>query len=399
MKTETNRVGVSGRNRVRTSSSFLAVYRAFALVVAYVLMYPAGYYFSFEADTWTIVGIVTAFAFYKIAQQTGILRLHLPQKIDFGLDLCSCMALPFFTGGFYSPFLVYMFSPVLTAALFFRMGTSFAVAVLPVLATMGSHAWQYRSTIGQIFTFGNVSQFILISYPVISLILAYLPHLINVNMSSKVKAEAIAEERGRLSRDMHDGLAQSLSIARWRCEMLRGSLSKANTRPETLGHLDFIVQTLEDAQREARTVISELYHTSVENKGLIAGLAQQATEYTKNFGTPCRLIVADGQVKLSDMAEMQLLCVAQEALNNVRKHAGASSVQLSLESANGQTVLSVSDDGRGFDPEYTIYGHGIRVMEERVESVGGQIFVESKPNEGTEIKVILNGTGTEGEIL
>jgi signal transduction histidine kinase len=397
MKTETDRVGVNGNNRARTPSAFLALYRAFALAVAYVLMYPAGYYFSFESDTWTVVGIVTAFALYKIGQQTGVLKIRLPQKIDFGIDLASCMALPFFTNGFYSPFLVYMFCPVLTAALFFRMGTSFAVAVLPVLATMGSHAWQYRSTLGQIIAFGNISQFIVISYPVISLIVAYLPHLINVNMSSKVKAQAIAEERGRLSRDMHDGLAQSLSIARWRCEMMRDSLLKAHTRPETLGHLDFIVQTLEDAQREARTVISELYHTSVKQKGLIAGLAQQATEYTKNFGTPCRLVVSDGQVRLSDMAEMQLLCVAQEALNNVRKHAGASTIELSLESGHGQTVLTIKDDGRGFDPEYTIYGHGLRVMEERAESVGGQISVESKPEQGTKIKVVLNGTGTEGE--
>jgi len=81
--------------------------------------------------------------------------------------------------------------------------------------------------------------------------------------------------------------------------------------------------------------------------------------------------------------------VVREALSNVRKHALASKVELSLRFKNGLVELRIRDDGCGFDSEKQSTGHGLGVMNERVKSVGGEMFVITKPGWGTEICVFL----------
>ena len=377
----------------------MSLYRAFALIVAYGLMLPAGLYRTADVYKWTAIGIITVFAFYKIAHPLGLINRRLPTSIEFGIDLLTCTALPVFTGGFNSPFLVYAFSPVLSAALFSRMGISFIIAPLPFVSALAGHILQHGTLLSGDFTGSGVSQFILISYPVMSFILAAMPHFTNINMYHRVKAQAIAEERGRLSRDMHDGLAQSLSVARWRCEMLWRDLSKIKIQPDTLEHLRFVMKTLDGAQKEAREVIDQLYRTSENRQGLIPSLAQQATDYTRQYGIQCQLHVSDGHVKLTEEAEMQLLCVAQEALNNIRKHAGATSVQVSLVSSKGRLVMTIADDGCGFNPQDAVQGHGLRVMGERVRSIGGHMTVNTNPGQGTSIAVELDRPGGTREEL
>jgi signal transduction histidine kinase len=385
------------REQGKTSAFFMAVYRAFGLVVGCILLLLEASYLPITAVGWVVIGVISLFACYKIGHTMGFIKSRLAPRLDFGIDLLTCLTVPFVTGGFSSPFLVYMFCPVLTAALFYRLGAAFAVAPLPFLAAAAGHFWLHQSAGIEAFTQASLSPFILISYPVMSVALAMMPYLANVNTYRRVKARAIAEERGRLSRDMHDGLSQSLGTIRWRCELLRKNMTFGSRKKETLEHLDFIIEELTEAQREARDIVDQLFKTSQVPHSLVSRLAQEATDYTRQYGIQCHLHVADGRIKLSEMAEMQLLCVAQESLANIRKHADASSIEVSLVSQGGRTVMTISDDGHGFDPNSVHGGHGLQVMEDRVKSIGGHIYINTGLQRGTVVTVELEGPGTNLE--
>jgi signal transduction histidine kinase len=86
---------------------------------------------------------------------------------------------------------------------------------------------------------------------------------------------------------------------------------------------------------------------------------------------------------------LELLCVAREALSNARKHAFASKIELSLRFRSGLIEMRIRDDGCGFDPEKDSEGHGLAVMNERVKTVGGEMFVITKAGWGTEICVYI----------
>jgi signal transduction histidine kinase len=210
----------------------------------------------------------------------------------------------------------------------------------------------------------------------------------NINESQNIRTQAIIEERNRLSRDIHDGLAQALSIITWKTKLLGKTVATGNTM-QSLNELGEITEMLEATQHEAKAVIDQLRTNVTRSQGFVPTLAQYATDFTQQYGTRCELHVADGMVKVSSLAELELLCVAQEALNNVRKHADASLVHLSLESKRDGTRMTIRDNGRGFDPNAKTEGYGLTVMEERVRSIGGQLSIESNPGQGTEINVRL----------
>jgi len=367
---------------------FLAAFRGFALVVAVALLFSTGYFKVLFWPGWILVGIAGIYTLFKLLCPFSRHKKNCLNYWDFGFDLALCLSLPTLTGGLLSPFLLYLLSPLLTAALLFPKKLTFSIAGLPFLAVVASQQLIYGTSIAGSFNPPELAFGLLAVYLVGSFLLAWLPYVMNINESQNIRVQAIIEERSRLSRDMHDSLAQALSIIKWKTQLLGKTISSGNTM-QSLNELSDITEMLEATQHEAKAVIDQL-HTSIKSdKGFVPTLAQYATDFSQQYGVRCELYVADGVVKLSSLAELELLCVAQEALSNVRKHAEASEVRLSRESKSDGTEMTIRDNGRGFDPNVRTQGYGLTVMEERVRSVGGQLSINSSAGHGTEVTVKL----------
>lgn len=198
----------------------------------------------------------------------------------------------------------------------------------------------------------------------------------------------VIQERARLAREIHDGLAQTLAFLKLQAAQMQIYLSQ--------GNLDKLAQvlkqnheTLSNAYLDARQAIDDL--RLAPREGFTPWLEQLLAEFETASGLSVERSIQDPQPDLSPEVQAQVVRIVQEALNNIRKHAGAGHVSVSLRRWNGDTVLEVSDDGRGFSPEDIpgISQYGLRGMRERAELIGAEFQVISKPHQGTTVRLSL----------
>lgn len=205
--------------------------------------------------------------------------------------------------------------------------------------------------------------------------------------------QTILAERDRVARELHDSLAQVLGVIHLR---LRAMETEARTMPTNglAGELSELGDVADEAYRDVREAILGLRETISSEAGLEGALREYLHKYSRQTGIQASL-VCDGKVRdrLSPAAEVQLLRVVQEALTNVRKHSGASRAVVRIQADREAPLITVEDDGSGFDPsligEALDHGFGMASMRERVEMVGGTLDVETAPGEGTRIIVRL----------
>jgi two-component system nitrate/nitrite sensor histidine kinase NarX len=204
----------------------------------------------------------------------------------------------------------------------------------------------------------------------------------------------ILSERDRIARELHDSLAQVLGQIHLQ---LRG-LEARTDGAAISGDLAELADVADEAYRDVRETILGLRESIPSDGGLEAALRAYLAKYSRQTGIAAHLD-CDGMAgrALSPKAEVQLLRVVQEALTNVRKHAGAMAVRVELRERDGTPVLSVTDDGAGFDPSRVgpslTGGFGLRSMRERVELLGGTLDVHTAPGDGTRIVATLRPEG------
>lgn len=196
---------------------------------------------------------------------------------------------------------------------------------------------------------------------------------------------ARAEERARMAREIHDTLAQGLTAIGLHLE---GALHQLESDPQRARErIERALGTAYTSLEEARRSVLDLRAVPLEGKPLPEALAAIARVYTAETGVRVHVRSA-GEVALSPRVETELFRIAQEALTNVRKHAGATEVEIDLR-ANARTVrLSVHDDGLGFDLEAAAgEGHGLQGMRERARLLGGGLRISTRPGRGTTLTV------------
>ncbi len=209
----------------------------------------------------------------------------------------------------------------------------------------------------------------------------------------KTREMAIVDERTRLARDMHDGIAQNLAyllIQVDRCLGLTPSGSKLEQQLESIGEL--LEKNIEDLRRN----IFDLRPVELEGESLAAVLENFVQEFGRrwNLKTECRM---ENRVdSVAPAVESVLYRVLQEALSNARRHANCTQVQVTLSARQPWLMLSIVDDGQGFDytlPENTpanrSQGLGLISMRERVDNVGGHFKLSSAAGRGTRIEAWL----------
>jgi signal transduction histidine kinase len=306
---------------------------------------------------------------------------------SFGLDLVVALTVPIFTGGLYSPFLLYSLSPILTSAVLFRRRTTMIFASLPPASVVAGYAVNITTSMTNVPNLNAFTIGFLIIFAISSILLSWLPYVIR-NSYEETKTAAVLDERKRLSRDIHDGMAQTVGVISWKLDLLQKRIAASHS-PKLLAEVEEIGGLITQLQGETRDVINELRLHTPNDGGFISGLAQCAADFTQKYGTRCELSVAGDELEIPAPNVQELLCVAREALSNARKHAFASKIELWVRFRTGLIEMRIRDDGCGFDPEKDSEGHGLAVMNERVKSVGGEMFVITKPEWGTEICVYL----------
>jgi len=209
----------------------------------------------------------------------------------------------------------------------------------------------------------------------------------NARLYTQAQGKAALEERQKLARNLHDSVSQAIYGIVLGVRTARAQLAR---HPEQApAALDFVMSLAEAATAEMRALIFELRPESLEQEGLVAALAKQAAAVRARSGLQLEIELCP-EPALSLEAKEALYRVAQEALHNTVKHAGAHKVHLCLQQ-NGSTVrLEVRDDGVGFDPQREYPGHlGLVSMRERIERLGGSFWLESSPGAGTTVRAVL----------
>ncbi|MDX1614143.1 MAG: two-component regulator propeller domain-containing protein [Candidatus Promineifilaceae bacterium] len=203
----------------------------------------------------------------------------------------------------------------------------------------------------------------------------------NAELQEQVRASAVVSERNRLARDLHDAVTQTLFSASLLAETIPALWENDPDEGRALlGELRLLTR---GALAEMRTLLLELRPAALEETALRDLLRQLAEAFTGRSGVPVRLELAD-TLHVTAPVRVALYRVAQEALNNISKHARPSGVELSLHQSGQAVHLEIRDDGQGFDPEAVKGDHlGLNIIRERVQSFGGRVRINSAPGRGT----------------
>jgi len=201
------------------------------------------------------------------------------------------------------------------------------------------------------------------------------------------KAELAAqEERTRIAREIHDGIAQSIYMLSLQLET--ASETDAGL-PEMRQKLEKLVALSKQTLLEVRHYIFDLKPYLTGEKSLATMLENQVLEFDRVAGVPTVLDTKGDDRQVPPLVAACLYRVTQEALANVFKHAEPSLVQIHLEFSQDAVQLTVGDNGRGFDPAATTFGHGVQNMRRRVEELGGTLRLSSALGRGTTIVIHL----------
>jgi signal transduction histidine kinase len=191
---------------------------------------------------------------------------------------------------------------------------------------------------------------------------------------------AVAEERARVAREIHDGLAQYLFAVSTHASMLENGASPETTLPQ-------LKEAAEAAQQEARFAVLAL-SSAGGSAPFDAALRRYVDFLTADGQLEVDLEIQDA-IRLAPDEQIEVFRIVQEGLANARKHAGARRAEVRIEERAGERFVTVVDDGAGFDESEIAAGQGLKNMRARAASIGGGFRLVSAPGRGTALQVVL----------
>jgi len=208
------------------------------------------------------------------------------------------------------------------------------------------------------------------------------------HLSSKIIA-AQEHERRRIAADLHDGVAQTLGVVKYGVEARLASLERDYPGID-LTDFDLVIDQIKDAVDDVRNISRNLSPSILDEFGICVAIDMLCNEFGSEIPAvrvQCTSCV--DEVMLPDIVKIAIYRVVQEALNNIQKHAAAERVEVQVVSDDDGLVLTIRDDGDGFDGAEVMrqsigsVGMGLTSMRERVEATGGEFVLQSRASEGT----------------
>jgi signal transduction histidine kinase len=191
---------------------------------------------------------------------------------------------------------------------------------------------------------------------------------------------AVAEERARVAREIHDGLAQYLFAVSTHASMLENGAP-----PETA--IPRLKEAAALAQQEARFAVLAL--SSASGSAPFDAALRRYVEFLTADGALDVELEIDMSVRLAPDEQIEVFRIVQEGLANVRKHAGAQHAEVRIGQRGGRRYIRVRDDGRGFEPQDNGAGQGLKNIRQRAATIEGAVDVRSRPGWGTAVEVVL----------
>ncbi|MFC2006393.1 sensor histidine kinase [Chloroflexota bacterium] len=374
---------------------FLAVYRflSYALAVMFTYVQPSPVTTP-AMPTEQLIILLSTLGVYSILRVFSPLRWQARGTMTYLIllgDFLLCILLVIYTRGVNSSFLLYSLTPIMTAALLFeeRLALSLAATASILLSITHLALSQVLERWAWIMQGHNLT--LLIVYTLFCFVSASVPYRINLNIRRRIEREAIIEERRRIARELHDGVAQSLGYLNLKTKLVGDSVSVQDT-VQALTELGDVRKVVQDTYDDIRESIDQL-SAEIRSLPIIPALSSYIREFSHNNGIKVQFGASRGFPQLSPVAELQLLRIAQEALTNARRHASASEIEVKLENTVEAVEMIIRDNGQGFSlseleespPGY----HGLNIIKERAEGLGGSVDISTAPGEGTAVMVSL----------
>jgi signal transduction histidine kinase len=195
---------------------------------------------------------------------------------------------------------------------------------------------------------------------------------------------AALEERARVSRELHDGLAQDLWLAKLKAGRLALLPGLASEAADLCRELDAAIDA---GLTEARQAVLALRYPADPSAAFPELVTRYVEDFADQFGVLAEVECDASFPALPPRSEAELVRITQEALNNVRRHADATVITVRASAGATSLTLAIEDNGRGFDPTTLGEGFGLASMRERAELIGGRLKIESRPHDGTRVLV------------
>ncbi|MFN8484449.1 MAG: GAF domain-containing protein [Anaerolineae bacterium] len=218
----------------------------------------------------------------------------------------------------------------------------------------------------------------------------------NAQLYEQVRHMAVFEERYRLSREIHDGLAQTLAYLGLQMERLE-KLVRVGRDEEAVLEMGEMREAIRAAYVDAREAIDGLRLAAEHPEQVAARLADYVAHFRQQTGAEATFFAEPPDLVVEPEVTLQLLRIAQEALTNVRKHARAEHVEVRLVAPRDEIELTITDDGVGLPPALAADGdyqrHGMATMRERAQSLGGRLSIVTGAGQGTRVIVTVPRRG------
>ncbi|MGD2158460.1 MAG: GAF domain-containing sensor histidine kinase, partial [Anaerolineales bacterium] len=219
----------------------------------------------------------------------------------------------------------------------------------------------------------------------------------NARLYEQAQQLATLKERQRLARELHDSVSQALYGIALGARTARTKLDRITSvkdLPKLNDILDYVLSLSEAALAEMRALIFELRPEALETEGLVGILRKQAEALRIRYKIEVTTSFCEEPPLALDVKQT-FYRVAQEAINNIIKHAQATQVELTLRCDGDSLTLNICDNGIGFDQGASYLGHlGLHIMRERIEQIGGSLQIESHPGEGTFVQIHIASLNT-----
>jgi signal transduction histidine kinase len=200
-------------------------------------------------------------------------------------------------------------------------------------------------------------------------------------------------ERARVSRELHDGIGQTVTAVEFGLDRLAKSVPARNNKAHE--QLQLVRTMTRQVMVDLRRIIAALRPGVLDQLGLVPALGWVANQMMQPLGVEVTIEQGDLPPRLSGEIETTLFRIAQEAIVNVARHSQAEHLTIRVSNGSGQVEMTLADDGLGFDPTSVSLafeqgrGWGLVAMQERASLAGGQFTVESIPGEGTTVRVVI----------
>jgi len=222
------------------------------------------------------------------------------------------------------------------------------------------------------------------------------PALYTVFLVRRLRSRAGAIERARVARELHDGAIQALISVEMQLDVLRRRLSGPENVSAVSTGLGHVQDLLRQQVFELRMLMQQMKPVEFSPGQLLDYLADMVDRFRRDTGIGAQFVTTLEEVQVPSRLAREIVRIVQEALVNVRKHSGASNVEVRFAAENGCWKLGIVDNGRGFDfsgrqtlLELDASRRGPAIIKERVRSLGGQLALRSTPDVGTELEIAL----------